>query len=194
MLVALEGSSPTTDGENNYKYYVWQAHQQTRQSPKKYILGPATFSMTGSPVNIRKMATDATTFIRQSQGQIFLIGWSRGAAACIQAALDLKRSNFTRDIEAMFLFDPVDQDTSTSDYLNVIPSNVRNCYRAKATKKEHIWKLVFPTCGNRHESGVNYVTRSFNVSHGAISGTDGEGNDGGAKAWMWAYMRQHGVV
>ena len=94
MLVAMEGSSPTIRGENNRKYYVWMAYQTTKQSPRIYIPGPATISWSLSEINIRTMSDDATRFIRANAGPIFLIGWSRGAAACIQVALDLKRSGF----------------------------------------------------------------------------------------------------
>jgi pimeloyl-ACP methyl ester carboxylesterase len=195
MLAALEGSSPTIDGENNYKYYVWMAYQSTKQSPKKYLPGPATFSTVGSQINIDTMARDTIQFIKASQGSIFLIGWSRGAAACIQVALNLKRENYSRKIDAMFLFDPVDQDGSTSDYLNTIPNSVVNCYRARATKKKGIWKMIFPTCGNNFEQGVNYVTEDFNTSHGGIAGTEGGTNgDGGAGNWMWTHMARHGVI
>lgn len=194
MLIALEGSSPTIFGENNHKYYVWIAYQRTKQ-PKKYIVGPAASSTVGSMINIRTMANNAVSFIRASQDAIFLIGWSRGAAACIQVALDLKRANFAKKIEAMFLFDPVDQDASTRDFLNTIPNNVLNCYRAEALKKEGIWKRVFPTCGNTFEQGVNYVSKDFNTSHGGIAGTEGgTTGDDGAGDWMWTQMARHGVI
>src|SRR3954469_1679560 len=107
MLIAMEGSSPTIFGENNRKYYVWMAYQSTKQSDKIYIPGPATISWSLSGINIRTMADESTGFIRANTGPILLVGWSRGAAACIQVALDLKRSGFERKIEAMFLFDPV---------------------------------------------------------------------------------------
>lgn len=195
MLVAMEGSSPTIFGENNKKYYVWLAYLQTKQSPKIYIPGPATISWGPSGVNIRKMADKATGFIRGHGEPIHLIGWSRGAAACIQVALDLKRGSFASNIEAMFLFDPVDQDGSTGDFLDTVPNNVKNCYRARATKKKGIWAKVFPTCGNKHEQGVNYVTQDFNTSHGGIAGTeDGTKGDAGAGNWMWTHMARHGVV
>lgn len=195
MLIAMEGSSPTIAGENNRKYYVWMAYNQTVQAPKLYIPGPATISMTGSPINIRKMSNDANKLITIADGSIFLIGWSRGAAACIQVALDLQRSGSSRNIEAMFLFDPVDQDGSTSDFLNTIPGNVANCYRARATNKTGIWARIFPTCGNNKEDGVNYVTRDFNTTHGGIAGTEGGTNgDDGAGNWMWSNMRLHGVI
>jgi hypothetical protein len=195
MLIAMEGSSPTIFGENNNKYYVWIAHQQTKQATKTYIPGPATISWGLSAINIRKMADQATRFIRANTGSIFLIGWSRGAAACIQAALDLKRAGFERKIDAMFLFDPVDQDGSTGDFLNTIPGNVANCYRAKALSKEGIWAKVFPTCGNFYEEGVNFVTRDFNTTHGGIAGTEGgtKGDDG-AGNWMWTNMSNHAVI
>ena len=195
MLVAMEGSSPTIRGENNRKYYVWMAYQTTKQSPKIYIPGPATISWSLSEINVRTMSDDATRFIRANSGPIFLIGWSRGAAACIQIALDLKRSGFNRNIEAMFLFDPVDQDGSTADFLNTIPNNVANCYRARATNKTGIWARVFPTCGNIAETGVNYVPQDFNTSHGGIAGTEGgTRGDAGAGNWMWGNMARHGVI
>ncbi|MBX7169637.1 MAG: hypothetical protein K1X72_01695 [Pyrinomonadaceae bacterium] len=195
MLIAMEGSSPTIAGENNRKYYVWNAYNETVQSPKVYIPGPATISMTGSPINIRKMADDATKLIRVAEGPIFLIGWSRGAAACIQVALDLKRAGFSRNVDAMFLFDPVDQDGSTSDFLNLIPNNVSNCYRARATNKTGIWARIFPTCGNYYEEGVNYETRDFGTSHGGIAGTEGGmSGDAGSHEWIWSKLSYHGVI
>ncbi len=194
MLVALEGSSPTTAGSNNYKYYVWQAYQQTKQVPKIYKEGPAAISMTGSPINIRKMANAATTFIMGNSGPIFLIGWSRGAAACIQTALDLFRANYQPKIEAMFLFDAVDQDTSTGDFLNFIPANVTNVYHAIATDKSWLDRQIFPTCGRTAAPGVNLVAQNFHTSHGGIAGADPKKGDAGSKQWMWTQMRNHGIV
>jgi pimeloyl-ACP methyl ester carboxylesterase len=194
MLIALEGSSPTIRGENNRKYYVWTAYQTTKQSPKIYVPGPAAVSWGLSGINIRTMSDQATSLITSNSGPIFLVGWSRGAAACVQVALDLKRAGFNRNIEALFLFDPVDQDGSTGDFLNLVPSNVTNCYRARATDKGGINGILFPTCANNHEAGVNYVTADFNTSHGGIAGTEGAAGDKGSKAWMWGHMARHGVV
>jgi hypothetical protein len=191
MLVALEGSSPTIRGENNYKFYVWQYYNNTVQRPKLYEVGPAMFSMSDSLVNIRKMANKATAFINANSGKVFLVGWSRGAAACIQVAHDLKRQG-GKKIDAMFLFDAVDQDTSTNSDLNYIPDSVTNVYHAIATDKNWFWRRIFPTCGKTAASGVNLVKREFHVSHGAIAGT--EGDDGGSKAWMDNYLKAEGVI
>ena len=191
MLIALEGSSPTIRGENNYKYYVWDYYLKTVQRPRLYEPGPATISMTGSQINIRKMANKATAFIRQNSGKIFLVGWSRGAAACIQVAHDLKRGG-NHKIDAMFLFDAVDRDTSTNSDLNFIPDSVTNVYHAIATDKNWFWRNVFLTCGKTAAAGVNLVKKEFNVSHGAIAGT--EQNDGGSKAWMDTFMKNEGVI
>ena len=193
MLVALEGSSPTIRGENNYKYYVWQAYQTTKQAPKIYEEGPAAISWGWSPINIRKMADKATQFIRTSNGPIFLIGWSRGAAACIQVALDLDRANFGRSIDAMFLFDAVDQDGSTSDFLNFIPKNVNTVYHAIAIKKSWLDKKIFPTCGRNSAPNVKVVSKEFDTSHGGIAGS-GDSGDAGSKEWMWGNMRTEGVL
>jgi len=139
------------------------------------------------------MANHASEFIRQNSGEIFLIGWSRGAAACIQVALDLDRSNFGRAIDAMFLFDAVDQDGSTQDFLNFIPKNVTTVYHAIATKKGWLDKKIFPTCGRTAASNVNVVSKEFNTSHGGIAGSGDQG-DAGSKEWMWANLRKEGVL
>jgi len=194
MLCALEGSSPTIRGENNYKYYVWNVFQQTSQAEKVYEEGPAAISWGWSPINIRKMANTATNFIRGHQGKIFLIGWSRGAAACIQVALDLDRAGYGNKIDAMFLFDAVDQDGSTPDFLNFIPGNVTTVYHAIATKKSWLDRRIFPTCGRTAAPGVNVVSKEFYTSHGGIAGAGGTEGDAGSHDWMWGNLRSEGVL
>ncbi|MEP6850529.1 MAG: hypothetical protein ABI999_16850 [Acidobacteriota bacterium] len=199
MLVALEGSSPTIRGENNRKYYVWNAYCETVfQDSRKYEPGPAAISMGGSMINIRKMANDACEFIGQYTGDVFLIGWSRGAAACIQTALDLFRkqqgSSEKTIIKAMFLFDAVDQDTSTSDFLNFIPGNVGTVYHAIATHKSWLDRRLFPTCGRTWDPGVKMNARNFNTSHGGIAGADAKLGDAGSKTWMWDNLKNEGVI
>jgi pimeloyl-ACP methyl ester carboxylesterase len=191
MLIALEGSSPTIRGENNYKYYVWEIYRSTKESSRIYVEGPAAVSWEYSPVNIRKMADKATAFIRANSGKIFLVGWSRGAAACIQVALDLSRSGSIK-VDAMFLFDAVDQDGSTSDFLNFIPGNVINVYHAVATKKGWVDQQLFPTCGNTAAPGVNVVARNFNTTHGGVAGAGD--SDAGSREWMWNHLQNEGIL
>lgn len=216
MLIALEGSSPTIRGENNYKYYVWEAYRDTKQRGKIYVEGPAALALpvngavlagglwlTGNPVsaavagiavgtNIREMASKAVAYIGGHSGPVFLIGWSRGAAACIQVAHNLARGG--RTVEAMFLFDAVDQDLSTNSDLNFIPSSVKNVYHAIAVRKSWSDKLIFPTCGKVAAPGVNFVPKNFNTSHGGIAGADPKLGDDGSKDWMWGHLRSHGVL
>lgn len=193
MLIALEGSSPTIFGENNYKYYVWQAIMETKVTPRMYQPGPAAISVSSSGINIRKMADKATAFIRGNGGKVCLIGWSRGAAACIQVAHDLNRGG-QKKVDAMFLFDAVDQDTSTNSDLNFIPNNVGNVYHAIAIKKSWMDRQIFPTCGKTCGAGVNLVKKEFNTSHGGIAGAgDGIGDDG-SRQWMWKHLRDEGVI
>ena len=191
MLIAMEGSSPTISGENNYKYYVWNIYQQTSQAPKTYIEGPATFSMTGSPVNIRTMSDEATAFASGHEGELYLVGWSRGAAACVQVAHDLN-TQAGREIDAMFLFDAVDQDTSTDLFLNFIPGNVKNAYHAIATDKNWFWSRIFPTCAQEAAHGVNLVAQRFHATHGGIAGAGD--SDGGSWGWMRDHLSRHGVL
>lgn len=191
MLIALEGSSPTIFGENNYKYYVWHAYRDTKQRPKLYVEGPAAISWGPSPVNIRKMANKATALIHANSGPIFLIGWSRGAAACIQVAHDIQNSG--KQIDAMFLFDAVDQDGSTNSDLNFIPNCVKVCYHAIAIKKSWMDRQLFPTCGRDAGADVDYKKKTFDTSHGGIAGAGDEGDDG-SKVWMWGKLKHHGVL
>jgi hypothetical protein len=194
MLIGLEGSSPTSAGVNNYKYYVWQAYQETVQRPILYKEGPSALSTGWHSINIKTMSDAATIFINGNSGKVCLIGWSRGAAACIQVAHNLNRSSDGKKIDAMFLFDAVDQDTSTSSDLNFIPNSVVNVYHAVATNKSWLDRRIFPTCGLTHGSTVNFVRRDFNVSHGEIAGTAGKGADGGSRDWMWNFMSREGVI
>jgi pimeloyl-ACP methyl ester carboxylesterase len=192
MLIALEGSSPTIRGENNYQYYVWEIYQNTLQTNKRYIEGPAAISWGPSGVNIRTMADEAVGVINSLQNEsVFLVGWSRGAAACVQVALDLNASN-QRSVEAMFLFDAVDQDGSTEAFLNHIPANVANACHAKATDKSWMDRQLFPTCAQNAAPGVNLVAQSFHATHGGIAGA-GE-TDGGSREFMWPHLRSHGVL
>ncbi len=190
MLCALEGSSPTIFGENNYKYYVWEAYLVTREPNSIYLPGPAAISISTSPINIRKMADRACAFIEARNGKTFLIGWSRGAAACIQVAYNLKAKG--RTIDAMFLFDAVDQDTSTNSDLEIIPNSAAKVYHAIATKKNWLDRQLFPTCGKRAATGVDLVKKEFNTTHGGIAGAGDD--DAGSKIWMWEQMRREGVV
>ena len=186
MLIALEGSAKTIEGGKNetggaYQNYYVQRTYRLAHDPKMYHRGPAAGSFGFSMINIRKMADAATAFIGANSGKVFLVGWSRGAAACIQAAHDLKKTG-GKKIDAMFLFDPVDMDTSTDDNLNFIPDSVINVYHATATKKGKIIN-IFPTCGKTQASGVNAVRGFFDTSHGGIAG----GPDGDKGSWDWMY-------
>jgi len=185
MFIALEGSAKTISGGKNetggaYKDYYVQKALRLAYDPKMYHRGPAAGSFSFSKINIRIMADAATNFIRQNSGKVFLVGWSRGAAACIQVAHDLKKSGGR--IDAMFLFDPVDMDSSTDNDLNFIPDSVANVYHATATKKSKIIN-IFPTCGKTQASGVNAIRGYFNTSHSGIAG----GPDGDAGSWNWMY-------
>lgn len=194
MLIALEGSSPTIKGEKNetggdYVLYYVQRTLRLAPEPKMYHRGPAAGSISSSMINIRVMADAATNFINTHSGKVFMVGWSRGAAACIQTAHDLKRSG-GKKIDAMFLFDPVDMDSSTDDNLNFIPDSVINVYHATATKKSKYFN-IFPTCGKTQASGVNAIRGYFDTSHSGIAG--GPDGDAGSWDWMFNYMLSNNV-
>ncbi len=61
-------------------------------------------------------------------GNIFLVGHSRGGAAAIYMAAELKKLRIP--VAAMFLYDAVDRTLSFSN-LDKIPGNVKLCYHAR---------------------------------------------------------------
>lgn len=194
MLIALEGSAKTIEGGKNetggqYNDYYVQKTLRLAPTPKMYHRGPAAGSFGYSMINIRVMANAATTFIGSNGGKVFLVGWSRGAAACIQAAHDLKKSG-GKKIDAMFLFDPVDMDSSTDDNLDFIPDSVINVYHATATKKSRFIN-IFPTCGKTQASNINAVRGYFDTSHSGVAG--GPDGDDGSWGWMYNHMLRSGV-
>ena len=194
MLIALEGSAKTISGGRNetggaYENYYVQKTYRLSPDPKLYHRGPAAGSFSVSMINIRKMANAATKFISEHNGKVFMVGWSRGAAACIQTAHDLKKSG-GKKIDAMFLFDPVDMDSSTDDNLDYIPESVINVYHATATQKSSFVN-IFPTCGKTQAPGVNAIRGYFDTSHSGVAG--GPDGDAGSWKWMHNYMQISGV-
>lgn len=202
MFIALDGSAKgVSDEEYMEEYanlYVAQAFRESSQRNKIYERGPGVLSHAGSRINIRKIANAAINFMNRHTDDTndFLMGWSRGAAACIQVAHDLKNQGTPRRIDALFLLDAVDMDTSTNSDLNAIPDSVDNCFHAIATDKNLVVRnMVFPTCGTSAASGVNFVTRKFKVSHGGIAGS-GDNGAGSARvrAWMWGHLVRIGAI
>lgn len=65
--------------------------------------------------------------IAKDPGKIYLCGYSRGGATVVSVAHALAKQN--RAVEAMFLFDPVDSDSSLED-TETIPPNVKQPFMA----------------------------------------------------------------
>lgn len=98
--------------------------------------------------------------------RLFLTGYSRGGAAVIEAAYQLKARNVP--VHALLLFDAVDRST-LDDRVDVIPDNVRFCFHAvRADSAES--REVFGNCGRRKDGNVVYLERSFHCTHGAMGG------------------------
>ncbi|MGH9948656.1 MAG: hypothetical protein ACRD6X_15875 [Pyrinomonadaceae bacterium] len=69
---------------------------------------------------------------------------------------------------------------------------MKNVYHAVATKKSWLDRQLFPTCGKKHESGVNFERKDFRTSHGGVAGAGDD--DAGSKVRMWEKLRTESVL
>ncbi|MCU0626650.1 MAG: type III secretion protein [Gemmatimonadaceae bacterium] len=199
IVVAIDGSAPggppfgvgaPTREEYETRMatsFVRQLHDRSRVAHfrRTYLQGPGMFAGGIFTPNIATLSADARTFINiftragRDRPKLFLTGWSRGAAACIQVALDLQAIGM--GVECMALFDAVDQDTSTGwvpwsgANLSIIPSNVKHCFHAISARTPRRFPdgVVFPISGRQAAGGVRFALRAFDASHSSIGGLPG---------------------
>jgi len=99
--------------------------------------------------------------------QVFLTGYSRGAATVIDAAGILKEYGIA--VEAMFLFDSVTRSPWLSG--KTISSNVKNCYHAKRSSLARS-RISFGNSPAVPEKGVKYdCANHFFTTHAGMGGT-----------------------
>jgi len=139
----------------------------------KYIGGPTDGTLGLSTDNLARTAIDWISQKKASHRDvnIFLGGFSRGAAAQIYVAHELKSQGIS--VKAMYLFDAVDRSWSIpSTKSKVIPSNVTNAFhamRADTTGSRDKGFLNFGNCGTTGTGG-NLVIKTFFSTHGGLGG------------------------
>jgi hypothetical protein len=122
-----------------------------------------------TPVEAREVVKQ---HLRAPNARIFLTGYSRGAAAVIDVAIQLKALNII--IEAMFLFDAVSRSARLLGC--AIPNNVLNCYHVFRNPASNSRKS-FGSCGHIFEPGVHFMPKLFMTTHGGM-GANPWGEDG----------------
>jgi hypothetical protein len=181
MLVGIDGTGPVLDGPYEREFrgsFVLELTKQIEhRQPTRYYRGPNTLSigftraMRGVTFSqVRDVARLAVQFILSEQGQtssIVLAGYSRGAAACIEAARMLAASAPRLTVSCLALFDAVDRDLLSETA--VIPGNVQIAYHALRQPQVGS-RTYFGNTGMRHQVPGRLVTRTFRATHAAMGG------------------------
>ncbi|HXP87105.1 MAG TPA: hypothetical protein VN841_20410 [Bryobacteraceae bacterium] len=159
--------------------FVGQIYYGSHLQNRRYYQGP---DLTGTGPNFiwpYNLCQQIIEFWRQGDHQIFLTGWSRGAAiviatAAILADLQPMPDGQIATIEAMFLFDAVARSVELSRAKS-IPSNVVYCYHAMRDPATNS-RRSFGNCGDIANVGWDlkgvtyYVPRKFYTTHGGMGG------------------------
>jgi pimeloyl-ACP methyl ester carboxylesterase len=160
--------------------FITQLATRTRAyaaMPVCYLDGPSIFSMGPAQAvygftfsQVRDLARLAVRFVRQNRrqaGKVILAGYSRGAAACIEAARMLRTEAPECRIDCLALFDAVERDPRS--HCDVIPGNVRVAYHALRSEAVGS-RWYFSNCGRKHEFPGRYVEKVFRATHASLGG------------------------
>lgn len=105
--------------------------------------------------------------IASTKRQIYLSGFSRGGAAAIVLAHQLR--DFDIPVAGMFLFDAVDRSRSLPNAMTLsIPDNVGAAFHAIRAPEVRS-RVAFGNCGTRSDCG-NLRIAHFATTHGGVGG------------------------
>jgi hypothetical protein len=222
MFIIVDGTGPLNQQDYDMamaRSFCWQLSTQLIRYPAEYISGPASAGLT-----TYDKAWDAYHKIKKylytfpTPRKIYLAGYSRGGACVIYLASLLKEDERHIEVEAMFLFDPVNFDANLPD--PGITSNVKNAYIVfrdqtieevnTAWKPNYGYGVMYDKdiyarkwmgnskCSPIEPSKTNVELKIIkNSSHGAVGGVpwversaDKQGVDG-AVNWMNPYLKKH---
>lgn len=186
MHICIDGTGKATDREYDLvmrNSFVRRIFDQTCDKRKRYTRGPNLLDMTEEPGGDFRGSTEdiadwaaAWTFANVSEdNRIFLVGYSRGAAACVRVAQLLKARRLR--VEAMFLFDAVNWAWGVNS--DKIPDNVRSVWHAVRIVKcfgQHSRWYFGHTARECESSQTSYTEKVFNASHAALGGLPGTGD------------------
>jgi thioesterase domain-containing protein len=180
MLYIVDGTGPAGESEyraamcNSHCSYL-----QRRFWPfSRYIRGPAVaggtdlgrntmtaiemaalanplVALTSQLLGINEATTNQKSKVLQAiaseptNAKIYLCGYSRGGATVVSIAAELNRQG--REVEALFLFDPVDSDASLGN-TGLIPPNVKQPFMA-FRNMEHVRALERDADRRLNEAG-----------------------------------------
>ncbi|PID35340.1 MAG: hypothetical protein CR964_00115 [Rhodobacterales bacterium] len=181
IILGVDGSGPVFNYAEEFK----ESHVKRLCGGNRagfwdsfYLRGPSMAGMvtkslsnivTSAAVTYYGAIKVATTFSKEKKPpRLFLAGYSRGGAAVIDAAYDLKSKGIP--VRALLLFDAVDRTHTISSRVDVIPENVEYCFHAMRDPATES-RSYFGNCGTSSRGSTIFVTEHFACTHGAMGGT-----------------------
>ncbi len=129
MIFIVDGTGSDNDTEYQREMSGGFCRRLQKKCNSRYWRGPSLLG--NETVDIADRVVAAVLDWRQgpaTRQPLFLAGHSRGGAAVIFAARELKSQGVT--VDAMFLYDAVNRTINNFRAAEKIPSNVRHCYHA----------------------------------------------------------------
>jgi hypothetical protein len=179
VLISIDGSGPDDDAEYRRAFahsFLSQIDAQTTQAHHLHYRGPNLsgghlLSLDEVARQVRSLYDSETAGDRAPQ--VFLAGYSRGAAAMVHVAYLLQPMGI--DVDALFLFDAVDRSIDIGDSLptgnvDVVPRNVYATYHARRHPAAHS-RDSFSNTALRAEVADTYHQAFFLTTHGGMGGT-----------------------
>ncbi len=173
IMSGIDGTGPADSIEYARDFKFSNVNRLVRgwqSGPSNYQRGP-----TDAGLQTKSLADNAASFVhhfhialaRQRMG-VFLTGYSRGAAAVIDACWTLHRWGV--NVDCLLLFDAVDRTHKLCADVDVIPPNVRACYHA-VRDPAAVSRAWMGNCGRRHHRRKTaYYEQTFHCTHGGVGG------------------------
>lgn len=172
MLIVIDGTGPTDEAEYSrdmQNSFLHQIIECGRDSYKKYYRGPTLLGTEVYSIARSVVSDIKEQYLQQSDKKVFLAGYSRGGAVCVEVAQLLKANKWSKDliINCMALFDAVDRDILTETSL--IPENVENAFHAMRDPDiESRW--YFGNCATSHVNPSRLISKRFRCTHAGMGG------------------------
>jgi hypothetical protein len=181
MFICIDGSGPEDLGEYGRAFahsFLRQAQTASTQENNRWHEGPDPSGhiryndLTAIAVEAIRLHREERA-ARSDAAQVFLGGYSRGAAGIVHVAYLLEDMHI--DVDGMFLFDAVDRSVHIGDSLragnvDVVPANVRAVYHARRHPGGESRESFSNTATRAATSGA-YREAFFLTTHGGMGGT-----------------------
>ncbi len=163
MIIGIEGTGSQDWGnEDLNRTFVRRILHQTHLRPASYFIGPNAQGSDGAEIMDK---AETTLKNGAHNGPIVLVGYSRGAAYCMEIA-----RRFKKPVDVLVMFDAVARQSDV-DLPETVPSNVKRCFHAIRDPRAGS-RYFFQNVGLAPESPTTHFERKmFFGSHGAVGGT-----------------------